>query len=397
MLRRNHSCNGGKKSKGRILEGPEKSGFSIRLPKRKVVIFSTIVICCSILMVLTLCELVLRYRDRSGQGPDLLDPGLIRYDKALGWKLRPRWQSNHWHRDFQASYQTNRYGFRGEFPRLGDHDGRRVAFLGDSFTFGFGVNDHETFVHRLNGKVTGDQYLNFAVPGYSTDQQYLLLRQRVFNFRPDVVVLVTYLGNDLFDNLLPFPLQASHGKPYFELSGNLLFLKNSPVPTAVKSKEQASLDLHHVVTGESLQRPGGFLGLFQKMKLFQMAKRIFHSDHKDLFPLFYERFQPALKVYGALLDQMVSLCQRNHSELIVILMPGRSLVERPGSQSAQFQEYLRGKIVEQCKRRHIRLMDLALHLKTVHRDTGKKLHFPNDGHMNALGHRVTADYIREKM
>ena len=94
MLRRNHSCNGGEKSKGRILEGPEKSGFSIRLPKRKIVIFSTIVICCSILMVLTLCELVLRYRDRSGQGPDLLDPGLIRYDKALGWKLRPRWQSN---------------------------------------------------------------------------------------------------------------------------------------------------------------------------------------------------------------------------------------------------------------------------------------------------------------
>jgi hypothetical protein len=386
----------GQKSKGRIMEGPGKTGFPIRLPKRKVVVFSAIVICCSILTALALCEWVLRYRDRSGQGSDLLDPGLIRYDKTLGWKLTPRWQGNHRHRDFLASYQTNRYGFRGEFPRLGDHDGRRVAFLGDSFTFGFGVNDHETFVHRLNEKATGDQYLNFAVPGYSTDQQYLLLRRRVINFRPDVVALVTYLGNDLFDNLLPFPLQASHGKPYFEFSGNRLLLKNSPVSTAVKSKEQASLDLHHVVTGESLQRPGGFFGLFQKMKLFQMAKRIFHSDHKDLFPLFDARFQPALKMYGALLDQMVSLCQRNHSELIVILMPGRSLVERPGSRSAQFQEYLREKIIEQCKRRHIRLMDLALHLKTVHMETGKKLYFPNDGHMNALGHGVTADYIRDR-
>ena len=379
------------------MERMRKSAFSPRLPKRKVVVFSAIVICCSILMTLALGELVLRYRERSGQGHELLDPGLIRYDKALGWKLTPHWQGHHRHRDFLASYQTNRYGFRGEFPPLGDHVGRRIVFLGDSFTFGFGVNDHETFVHRVNEKATGDQYLNFAIPGFSTDQQYLLLRQRVINFRPDVVVLVTYLGNDLFDNLLPFPLQASHGKPYFKFSGNRLLLKNSPVPTAVKSKEQAALDLHQVVMGEPPTRRGGLFGLLEKMKLFQMAKGIFRSDNRDLFTLFNTRFQPALKVYEALLDQMAILCRRNNSELLVILMPGRSLVERPGSQSAQFQEYLREKIIELCKRLHIRLMDLPLHLKTVHMETGEKFHFPNDGHMNALGHMVTADYIREKL
>ena len=366
-------------------------------PKRKVVIFSTIVICCSILMALALCEFALRYKERSGQAPELLDPGLIKYDRNLGWKLTPRWRGNHQHRDFLVSYQTNRYGFRGEFTPPGDHNGRRIAFLGDSFTFGFGVNDHETFINRLNEKAPEEHYFNFAVPGYSTDQQYLLLRRRVFNFRPDVVVLVTYLGNDLFDNLLPFPLQANQGKPYYKLSGNRLVLRNSPVSTAVKSKEQTALDLHQVVMGETPPLRRGLFGLLEKMKLFQMAKRIFHSDNKNLFPLFDTRFQPALKVYEALLDQMVIQCRRNNSELLVILMPGRSLVERPGSQSAQFQEYLRGKIIEQCKRLHIRLMDLALHLKTVHMNTGKNLYFPNDGHMNALGHMVTANYIRDRM
>ena len=366
-------------------------------PKRKVVIFSTIVICCSILMALALCEFVLRYKERSGQAPELLDPGLIKYDRNLGWKLTPRWRGNHQHRDFLVSYQTNRYGFRGGFTPPGDHNGRRIAFLGDSFTFGFGVNDHETFINRLNEKAPEEHYFNFAVPGYSTDQQYLLLRRRVFNFRPDVVVLVTYLGNDLFDNLLPFPLQANQGKPYYKLSGNRLVLRNSPVSTAVKSKEQTALDLHQVVMGETPPLRRGLFGLLEKMKLFQMAKRIFHSDNKNLFPLFDTRFQPALKVYEALLDQMVIQCRRNNSELLVILMPGRSLVENPGSQSAQFQEYLRGKIIEQCKRLHIRLMDLALHLKTVHMNTGKNLYFPNDGHMNALGHMVTANYIRDRM
>ncbi len=53
--------------------------------------------------------------------------------------------------------------------------------------------------------------------------------------------------------------------------------------------------------------------------------------------------------------------------------------------------------VYRCKRLHIRLIDLPLHLKTVHMGTGEKRYFPNEGHMNALGHRVTANYIREKM
>jgi hypothetical protein len=33
-------------------------------------------------------------------------------------------------------------------------------------------------------------------------------------------VLITYLGNDLFDNQLPFPLQADNAKPFFELAGS---------------------------------------------------------------------------------------------------------------------------------------------------------------------------------
>ncbi|HIJ40245.1 MAG TPA: hypothetical protein HPP90_04070 [Deltaproteobacteria bacterium] len=59
------------------------------------------------------------------------------------------------------------------------------------------------------------------------------------------------------------------------------------------------------------------------------------------------------------------------AELFVVLMPGRFLVERPGSQSTQFQEYLREKIIEKCRKLNIRLIDPALHLKTLHSETGK--------------------------
>ena len=379
------------------MENLGKTDLPVQLPRRKKIIFSTILLCCSILTTLALCEFILRYQKQSQQKIDLLDPDLIVYDSRLGWKLTPRWRGNHQHNDFKVRYSTNRYGFRGDFTRPASPDGQRFAFLGDSFTFGFGVNDHETFVDKLNKKEPGNLYLNFAVPGFSTDQQYILLRERVFDFSPDVVVLVTYLGNDLFDNLLPFPLQANHGKPYFELFENRLVLKNSPVPLAAKNKEQAALDLHRVVRGDTTPLRGRLLRILDKSELFQRVTRVNHPNDRDLFPLFDKRFKQALKVYTAILEQMVLLCENNGSELIVVLMPGRSLVERPGSQSAQFQEYLREKIIEKCRKLNIRLIDLALHLKTLHSETGVELFHPNEGHMNAKGHQVTAQTIHKQL
>ncbi len=77
----------------------------------------------------------------------------------------------------------------------------------------------KTFVHILRSKAPpANAYLNFGIPGYSTDQEYLLIKQQVLYFNPDVILLVVYLANDLFDNELPFPLQANSAKPYFELS-----------------------------------------------------------------------------------------------------------------------------------------------------------------------------------
>ena len=386
-----------KKKKMHFGKNRGKADFSKDRPGRKTILFTTILFCCSILTALALSEFVLRYQKQSYGKADLLDPGLIAYDGRLGWRLTPLWRGNHRQTDFEVRYSTNRYGFRGTFTKPAVLNGRRFAFLGDSFTFGFGVNDGETFVEKLNKEEPGDLYLNFAVPGFSTDQEYLLLRQRVFDFAPDVVVLVTYLGNDLFDNLLPFPLQANRGKPYFEFSRNRLILKNSPAPPTTKSEEQAEIDLHQVVMGDISPHQGLLPRALKKSELFQMVKRLFASDKRDLFPLFEVRFQQALKVYGALLEQMAILCHGNGAELIVVLMPGRSLVERPGSPSAQFQDYLREEIIGECEKLHIRLMDLALHLKTVYRKTGKELFHPNEGHMNAEGHQITADYLHKQL
>ena len=78
-------------------------------------------------------------------------------------------------------------------------------------------------------------------------------------------------------------------------------------------------------------------------------------------------------------------------------MPGRSLVERPASQSAQFQQYLRAKLVESSPQLDIAVLDLASYLKTHHREKDVRLFHPHEGHLTAAGHRVTADFIHTRL
>ncbi|MCB0319518.1 MAG: SGNH/GDSL hydrolase family protein [Bdellovibrionales bacterium] len=81
----------------------------------------------------------------------------------------------------------------------------RVLFLGDSFSFGWGVEEHLAFPavteQVLNRFVrTQDpnievEVLNMGVPGYSTFQQVDLFLERGADFRPDIVV-VFFISND---------------------------------------------------------------------------------------------------------------------------------------------------------------------------------------------------------
>ena len=150
------------------------------------------------------------------------------------------------------SYRANRLGFRADTEFTDSRKQPLVAALGDSFTFGFGVRDDETFVHWLDEQVRPDGCVaNFAVPGTSTDQQALLLERRLVHFHPSVVILVVYLGNDLVDIRRPYPVQASNGKPFFELGPQGLTLRNVPVPRQSQPVAAAKQDLQRAILGEA--------------------------------------------------------------------------------------------------------------------------------------------------
>lgn len=131
-----------------------------------------------------------------------------RPDPVLGWRPAPH--AVGWQRfEGEARVETNALGFRDiDHPLVKPADTLRIAVLGDSFTAAVQVPLEATW-WRVMGKQlercapTADmpvEVLSFAVSGYSTAQALLAWRALASRYRPDLVVLGFFHGNDLVEN-----------------------------------------------------------------------------------------------------------------------------------------------------------------------------------------------------
>ena len=103
--------------------------------------------------------------------------------------------------------RTNSMGLRGpEVEREKAPGAFRIACLGDSQTFGHGVNDGDDYPRVLEGALRAAQpassieVLNFGVGGYDTEQETLLLQRKGLDFQPDLVLLGFFLNDTALTN-----------------------------------------------------------------------------------------------------------------------------------------------------------------------------------------------------
>jgi hypothetical protein len=171
------------------------------------------------LLTLAALELVLRLAGFS-------HPNFYRPDPDLGWALRPG-AAGRWRQEGDAPVRINRDGWRDEEHPLDKPAGElRVAVLGDSMVEALQVPADRTFwalaerrlegCERLGGRRV--QLLDFGVSGFGTAQELLALRHRVERYRPDLVLLAFYSGNDVRNNHRP--LDQDPLRPYFTLEGD---------------------------------------------------------------------------------------------------------------------------------------------------------------------------------
>ncbi len=364
-----------------------------RFPRRKAVVFGVLTVTVSLGLALLCGEVALRLLRQHVESSDDLDKGLFRYDFRLGWRLASDWRGRHRHYDFDVPYATNRHGFRGAFPVAAD--GRRVAVVGDSFTFGLGVADDDTFVARLNAATDGTVFLNFGVPGFSTDQEALLIESRVLGHAPDVVMLMVYLANDLIDNGRPFALNVDNAKPYFAMAAGKLALRNVPVPKRMKPAALREETLTTVVLGGIVAEDhwAGFLGRLEVVRRLGVA----WPPADDVSAAIAARIQPSVALFAAIVGRAHAAATAEGARLVLALVPGRSFVEDPAGYSAQYQDAVRRAILAHGWPADMAVVDLAAALRERYVRRPGRWYYPNEGHLTPAGHRVVAEFIAEAL
>ncbi len=128
-----------------------------------------------------------------------------RHDPLYGWTNRPDLKTwivaRRFGYDFDYHVQLNSHGMRGpEIERARAGGKFRVLLLGDSVTWGWGVNDDETYASILCRELGPDvEVVNAAVPGWGTDQVSMWLEREGGGWAPDLVVLC-FIFNDIRSN-----------------------------------------------------------------------------------------------------------------------------------------------------------------------------------------------------
>jgi lysophospholipase L1-like esterase len=92
----------------------------------------------------------------------------------------------------------NSAGFRDDEYALERNARRRIILLGDSLTFGWGVEKEESFEHLLEQQLDArspTELINFAAGNYNTVQQVNLFLEKGLAYQPDQVI-VFYFIND---------------------------------------------------------------------------------------------------------------------------------------------------------------------------------------------------------
>ncbi|MGY8827145.1 MAG: SGNH/GDSL hydrolase family protein [Candidatus Latescibacterota bacterium] len=160
-----------------------------------------------------------------------------RYDELLGWF--PKESNQQKFTGYRTiSVKHNSYGFRDHEYQIKDKP--RIAFLGDSFVWGFDAEEDERFTNKLQKLIPQWEVLNLGVSGYGTDQEFLLLKKWHPIIQPNIFFLVYTAGSDDLDNLkklistdtlshtLPLQTRFSHSKEYPFPKGQIIYFRITP-------------------------------------------------------------------------------------------------------------------------------------------------------------------------
>ena len=288
--------------------------------------------------------------------------------------------------EFLVTATHDSFGHRGVPVGRERTPGRaRVLVLGDSFTYGLGVEDDETYCARLQAEVPALEVVNAGVNGYGTGQQLLLLREDGLLFEPDIVI-VGFFSNDLSDNVVG-PTRAS-----FVLEDGALRELSSPEAVLASAPANRS------------DRRGWLRSSYAYRFLSDRGKQLRAARAKADAPagaLTGERRESAWQLALALLREIHRTAREGGARMVLLVIPEQVQVQHDGRWPGydENDHDVLDRLHPFAEAENIPLVDPLPALHQAYAVSAEPLYYREDRHMRPEGHaivaRVLADALRE--
>jgi len=310
----------------------------------------------------------------------------------------------------------------------------RIALLGDSYCEGLQVPLEQTFWWLLQqnlescGQFAGKhiEIINFGVSGYGAGQELITLQQKVWQYSPDIVMLLVTTNNDVSDNLRS--LKKTDEIPYFYYRGDELVVDSSFRDRAAFRWHSSALNRAGVWFRDNLRTIQLLyeVHLLIKTKLderrarnqtpaaapAQIAKQsapeitvenMIYLEPRDAV------WNEAWQVTEGLLKEIHNEVNQKGVKFVLVLGSNPIQVHPDRAVRERFQTYVRVdnlfypnlRLAQLANREQIDFLDLAQPMqsyadkkKVFLHGFGKEI---GNGHWNADGHREAAELIEQKM
>lgn len=291
---------------------------------------------------------------------------------------------------YEYRWTTNAQGLRAreEFAIPKPPGVLRVLMLGDSFTFGLGVDDAQTYAARLEealGRLCSEreiEVINAGVGGYGTAQQLAFYRTYGRAFDPDLVTIGVF-GNDPIDNVV---------NELYDVGGDSIVLRPAAERPSIWTAKRLvdRIPFYSFLVRESatvnLLRMMILRSRWQDMEADASHRRLATSDS-----LTTDQWRITERLLAALARDV----KRDGANLLTLILPSAKEMEGSLTRNPDLLGFPTrlGVICDgvglECIDVGAEIADRGLTRRTT------PLFIPGDGHFTAIGHELTARVIAD--
>jgi lysophospholipase L1-like esterase len=318
------------------------------------------------------------------------EPRYTKYDPELGWVSEP----NVYMPDMYGPgiyLRTNAQAFRNDrdIQATVAKGKARVVCSGDSFTFGYGVENAHSWCELLSLLEPRLETVNMGQPGYGVDQAYLWYKRDAATIEHHVQLLA-FVTHDFYrmqsDSFWGYP------KPVLEVEDGTLVVKNVPVPRRT---------YHFPWTGAYIwlrANVGNLLRLRTVELLNNVVQKIRVATAKPYQLTEGERDEKTREVLRKLFEDLKRINKQRSSTLVLVYLPTLSELEKGPRAWTAFLE-------QESRTLGIPFINLFSEFRSLPNYEQARLfiakgelpYAASEGHFNAAGNEFVARAIHDKL